>query len=1305
MENTVKVDLEVNAEKVRGQLEGLNKYLVELNKKKENLIKDEKWGSLSKINREITKTEREISRVQTTAANVKNVLDKMDKASPRELQRSLKVLNRQLEMTERGTSEWIETSRKIKDVKSEIHKVNSELERSSTLGERVKGVISSFSQSLIVGVAGTVATGRLITESIENYASTEQEMANVRKFTGLTTKEIELLNEEFKKIDTRTSRIELNKLAEEAGKLGKSSSEDVLGFVKAADQINVALDELGEGATLTISKLTNIFGDEERLGTEKAMLSVGSVINELSQNSTASASYLAEFAQRMAGIGAQAKMTIPQIMAFAAVLDSNGQQIEMSSSALSKVMTDMFKNPAKIAQAAGLEVSKFTNLVKNDTNQALIVLLQRLNEMGGVQSMAPVFADMGENGIRVMQVLASLAGNIDDVVAQQEVANRAFGEAVSVTKEFDVQNNTVQASLEKSKNRFRELSVQLGEKMMPAVDKVIKAGSGIVRVMTEIISFISENRKVIISLVTAIVAYQAAVKAAALATKVKTVAIDLYQRSVLRAVAAQEELNAAQRKNLFLLVASAIVAVITYLAEYISETKKAAAASDYLGQLNKEVSTQMADQQTKINLLTKTLNDNNSSLDARREALNKLKELVPEYHAELTNEGKLINNNTDAIDKYLERMRLKIQYDAAQAKLTEIAQKQIEQEDSIESAKERYEEKKTKFERYKGSPLQLIYEPAKQSALFDIEEETDKMTELEKAYAKIEKKALEAQEKIFAIEQKTKKKSQNNPGSDTAVVPGTEEKTEKAEREVLKGLKEWKEKEEALNRIAYATGEENHRDFEQRKIDIQREYYQKALADSKLNNEERLKIQAEAAELEAKVSHERSEKNLQNEERGYQLASAAIKQRYADGELTTRQYNQALEMLELSHMNEVVQIYKEGTEERLKAERAYEDKQRECQIKHAEENKSIQEKIRKEFFNNAPTAEDRSQYDYQIEMLQAVKEKQMELASESATERYEIEEAYEKAVLALKKRYNIDGINDAKNSLEDFSRRAVEWMESDGGKAFTGTLEQVTSIMGSIFTQLQDLIQAEIELETSAIEAEYDTRVRKAEGNKAVELQLEEEKNAKIANIKTGANRRMFAMQVMQAIAQTAQAAISAYSSAAAIPMVGWVLAPIAAGAAAAAGALQIAAIKQQQSASESQGYAEGGFTRPGKKKEVAGIVHAGEWVASQELVNSPTARPLINALEYAQRTNSIASLKADNISDRIMAPTRISKFLSSRDSNGDGGLAVTIERLNERLNEPFVTINTVTGDAGIKKAQDRYLRLQNNKGPKYRKA
>jgi hypothetical protein len=41
---------------------------------------------------------------------------------------------------------------------------------------------------------------------------------------------------------------------------------------------------------------------------------------------------------------------------------------------------------------------------------------------------------------------------------------------------------------------------------------------------------------------------------------------------------------------------------------------------------------------------------------------------------------------------------------------------------------------------------------------------------------------------------------------------------------------------------------------------------------------------------------------------------------------------------------------------------------------------------------------------------------------------------------------------------------------------------------------------------------------------------------------------------------------------------------------------------------------------------------------------------------------------------------------------------------LTSRLNEPFVTVNTITGDKGIKQAQDEYDQLVRNKTPKSRR-
>lgn len=233
--------------------------------------------------------------------------------------------------------------------------------------------------------------------------------------------------------------------------------------------------------------------------------------------------------------------------------------------------------------------------------------------------------------------------------------------------------------------------------------------------------------------------------------------------------------------------------------------------------------------------------------------------------------------------------------------------------------------------------------------------------------------------------------------------------------------------------------------------------------------------------------------------------------------------------------------------------------------------------------------------------------------------------------------------------------------------------------------------------------------IQNAQGNSYKVAKLEKKKETEIAKVKNDANKKMFAMQVIQAVAQTAQNALSAFGSAAAVPVVGYILAPIAAAMAVAAGAIQIAAIKKQQAASEAQGYSKGGFTKPGAVDEPAGIVHAGEWVASQKLLASPVARPMIEALDYAQRTNTIGMLNADDVSRSIRANDSLVRIA---EDNGSVALMVAaiaqnaqaVSALNERLNEPFVTVNTVTGDKGIKAAQDEYDVLMNNVTPKSKK-
>jgi hypothetical protein len=276
--------------------------------------------------------------------------------------------------------------------------------------------------------------------------------------------------------------------------------------------------------------------------------------------------------------------------------------------------------------------------------------------------------------------------------------------------------------------------------------------------------------------------------------------------------------------------------------------------------------------------------------------------------------------------------------------------------------------------------------------------------------------------------------------------------------------------------------------------------------------------------------------------------------------------------------------------------------------------------------------------------------------------------------------------------------------------------------MSSIFQQLSTIVQAEADTQVAAIEKRYKTEISNAEGNNYQVKKLEEQKEKEVAKVKNEANKKMYKMQVMQAIAQTATAALNAYSSAAAVPVIGYILAPIAAATAVAAGLMQVEAIKKQQEAASAQGYSTGGFTGDGDKDEVAGVVHKGEWVASQKLLKSPEARPIIDALDYAQRTNTIGSLRSEDVSRTIVAPSIYAQshqssptvIVQAPQSSAQTEISAThavmkeyaqvMRQLKDRLNEPFVTVNTVTGDTGIKQAQDEYEQLMRNKTPKSRR-
>ena len=1312
--------------------------------------------TLKKLRRELNDTNRKIKEIESATMQVDAVMRRLDKATPRDLQKSLATLNKQLDYMERGSNAWNEQVKKIKLVKNEISKVNAELGKSQTMLERFNNTWQRWQTVAVGGVAaltGAVMAGK---QAVQMYAEMDQEMASVRKYTGLTAEQVEHLNEEFKKIDTRSSREQLNQLAQEAGRLGKTSEKDVLGFVRAADQINVALDDLGEGATLQLSKLTNIFGDEERLGTEQSLLAVGSVINELSQNCTASAGYLSSFAQRLAGVGAQAGMTVPQIMAFGAVLDSQGQKVEMSATALSKLIMNLFKETETIATATGLNLNEFNAALQRSTNEGLLMLLRRLHELGGMDVLAPVFKDMGENGARASAVISALAGNIDMLIWEQEEAQKAYEEATSVTKEFNVQNTTVQANLDKARKGFKEMAIQLGQELAPVMKHFVSSTSASMRVLLTMIKFIKENKVAITSLAAAIATYTVAVNLAAIKDKLhtayivaKSAAMHLHKVAVLaasvaynrmtgnvtRANAAMKLLNATMKTNPWGLLASLIVGAGVALAGYIKKQREAVTTTNTLDSVRKVAAQNMVEETNKINLLVAAANNEKLSLEERKKAVDKLNGIIPNYNAQLDATTGKYQANKKALDDYLEALRYKYELEGAKDKLAEIGRQKAEL--NIKKAEQNAEIAKLGEERATASTLAQNQEKtgstvldllnqggAMQASGYMVADIDEDIQAAERKLAETDKElqALVEQEKIILGEygeglMKAEAEFKEIVDDVDVVVPTptvvpTPEPESTTPTNKFQAEDDWKEREEALNRIAYAKGEKDYDAYTKRMLAIQVEYHQKKLAHTDLVGNEQVTIEASYYEALRKQATNAIEGTVEQENEAYQQQLAALQQRYIDGEMTARQYQNAMELQELEHLRKLAGLYEEGSKERLKAEKNYQDASRRQQMKHLEEDRKLQEKMREEYFTKAYQVPDNDSYQRDLRNLEIVHKEMLKACGNNSKERLQIERAFQEAKYQLGRKYNVKNAKELKKSFRSAMDDVADWLESDGGQAFSQSLDTVLSGMSAIFSEVSDLVQAQLDIETAKITSVYDAQISAAEGNKYKEVQLEQQKQKELGKAKAEANKKMFAMQVIQAVAQTAMSAIAAYSSAAAIPVVGFVMAPIAAAMAIAAGALQIASIKKQQEASAAVGYASGGFTPAGPPEKEVGVVHAGEWVASQKLLANPEARAIINTLDYAQRTNTIGSLRAQDVSSTITAPVKIAK--ASEDGRLNATLAATaktlatysstMKDLSSRLNEPFVTVNTVTGDTGIKKAQDEYEQLIRNKTPKSRR-
>lgn len=713
------IQLLVNSEQAAKRLDDLKARLVTIKQKKDEAFEKGDATAFALYSKEMTKTQREIAKVETKAQTLTRALHNLDKATPNELRKTIKQLTDELNSgkIQRGSKEWNTLTGAIREAKEALRNVNNEL----SAVDKAQG--GGFFKNLGDKWAGFAITARgfidtltgakqKMEEFVNAYAQMEEAKANVRKYTGLTKEEVDDLNESLQKMDTRTSREQLNALAGDAGRLGITAKDKILEFVQAADIINVALgDDLGDGAVANVGKLAMLFEEDRRLGLKDAMLATASTINELAQNSSAAAGYLEDFTARVSGVGKMAGLSQAQIMGFAAVLDENMQQDETAATAFAQLLAKMYSEPAKFAKYAGKSVKEFSDLLRNDANEAVLSFFANVKAQGGFQEIAPMLEGMGLSGTRATSVLTTIADKLDNVRKMQEMATKAYQDGTSAVNEFTVQNSTAQAELDKAKNNAANLAAELGEALYPAYTALINGTGTLMAALVEVVKWLSNHKTAVVAVTATILIYNTAIKAQTLLLSLNRAAIlatiqqtTLYKAALNLAATAQAAfhvvttlmtkgltaarlefalLKSAMAKHPFGLIAIALTTVVGLILQFTDllddETdkveegnKKLSARERLLNEINdahRSANEQTAAEIDRVKELLRVARDENATREDRIKAINELNRIAPDWNGTLDKEGRLHERNARAIENYIEQLKKKALAEALYEKI------------------------------------------------------------------------------------------------------------------------------------------------------------------------------------------------------------------------------------------------------------------------------------------------------------------------------------------------------------------------------------------------------------------------------------------------------------------------------------------------------------------------------------------------------------------------------------------------------------------------------------------------------------
>lgn len=685
-----------NAAVAKKVMDELQQRIDAIKQKMQQLDTTTKQGQkeFKKLEKELVSYNSAVTQNITNSERIKKAISNLSGTSLKELRRALVAAKSELGKT-------FENDPNLKKRQQDVRTLQAQIDKLTGSVHKQGGAWHTALKNLTAYVGMFAVFNQVKTYFVDLFRLNMKfmdQLTDIRKVALSTTDEIANLSRELAKIDTRTSLEELNRIAYAGAKLGiqtQGGTMALAGFVRAADQVNVALKEdLGEEALTSLAKITEVMGLVDKYGVEKAMLKTGSAIFRLAATSTASSDKIVDFSNRMLALGEQAALTTPDILALGSAVDSMALEPEVAATAFGKLVTELRKGTSPIEKSLGIATGSLKKMIESGRGMdAILTIFRKMGETKNVFALDGLFKDLGSDGARLVKTMVTMAAKNGMLTKAVEESNKAFNDGTAVTVEYNMQQETAMAYMERANNLWEKQFVSSSAAAGPVHD-IAKAWFELTKELTSSLGFMTEVKlaiglifasvKMLLNILPTLISMLSMAGLAGAFAYVLDYAQKLSSASAslsvvwAKMVSTFNKLSLVKQAGVFGGIIGLLGIFVVKLAEYTSSLNQASAGQRVLNEVQEEGKRRAMEEQEQLNRLHNVMKDTSASMKLRIDAMNQLNSAIPGLNAKINTETGAVKENTKAWDANFTRLQKYYELEGARSKLAELGRQKVD---------------------------------------------------------------------------------------------------------------------------------------------------------------------------------------------------------------------------------------------------------------------------------------------------------------------------------------------------------------------------------------------------------------------------------------------------------------------------------------------------------------------------------------------------------------------------------------------------------------------------------------------------